>query len=73
MEQANAIRHRTQDLVGREEATIFVRKLTVAQLREQPQSFYATGRGGDIGAGEGAADEVSPPPPTTDLNASMTA
>ena len=45
MEQANAIRHRTQDLVGREEATIVVRKLSndrrakITQLREQPQSI----------------------------------
>ena len=35
MEQANAIRHRTQDLVGREEATIVVRKLAVAQPAEK--------------------------------------
>ena len=42
MEQANAIRHRTQDLVGRDEATLVVRKfkLTVAQLRKQPQNLY---------------------------------
>ena len=40
MEQANAIRHRTQDLVRRDEATIVVRKLIVAQLREQQQSLY---------------------------------
>ena len=62
-------------LVGKKQvqATIVVRELAVAQLSEQPQSLYATGRGGDVGAGEGAADEVSPPPPTTDLNASMTA
>ena len=39
MEQANAICRRTQDLVGREEATIVVRKLTVAQLREQQQGL----------------------------------
>ena len=62
MEQANAIRHRSQGLVGREEATIVVRELAVAQLREQSQSLYVTGRGGDIGAGEGAADEVCQPP-----------
>ena len=35
MEQANAIRHRSQDLVGREEATIVVRKLAVAQPAEK--------------------------------------
>ena len=69
MEQAYAIRHRTQDLVGREEATIVVRKLTVAQLREQPQSLY----GWHALCHSGAAVEVSPPPPTTDLNAAMTA
>ena len=40
MEQANAIRHWTQALVGRDEATIVVRKLTVAQLRKQQQSLY---------------------------------
>ena len=40
MEQANAIRHRTQALVGRDEAKIVVRKLTVAQLRKQPPSLY---------------------------------
>ena len=40
MEQANAIRHGSQDLVGRDEATIVVRKLTVARLRKQQQSLY---------------------------------
>ena len=35
MEQANATFHRSQDLVGREEATIVVRKLAVAQPAEK--------------------------------------
>ena len=35
MEQAQGIRHRTQDLVGREEATIVVRELTAAQPAEK--------------------------------------
>ena len=35
MEQAQAIRHRSQGLVGREEATIVVRKLAVAQPAEK--------------------------------------
>ena len=35
MEQANAILHRSQDLVGREEATIVVRELAVAQPAEK--------------------------------------